>query len=197
MIGYEEPLTKAMHLVLERNMRVAIKGVNGLGKTTLLKTLMGRIPGVSGSVEVDPYASIGFFEQEEAGESMSALDYFWKEYPAMTNGEVRAALAKCGLTTDHIESGMCVLSGGEQAKIRLCVLMNREHNVLVLDEPTNHLDVDAKEELKRALKATRERFFWFPMTRISMAILWMRFGIWRNGRQKFCKAFDDVYSLVL
>ena len=153
VIGYEEPLTKAMHLVLERNMRVAIKGVNGLGKTTLLKTLMGRIPGVSGSVEVDPYASIGFFEQEEAGESMSALDYFWKEYPAMTNGEVRAALAKCGLTTDHIESGMCVLSGGEQAKIRLCVLMNREHNVLVLDEPTNHLDVDAKEELKRALKA--------------------------------------------
>ena len=136
VIGYEEPLTKAMHLV-----------------TTLLKTLMGRIPGVSGSVEVDPYASIGFFEQEEAGESMSALDYFWKEYPAMTNGEVRAALAKCGLTTDHIESGMCVLSGGEQAKIRLCVLMNREHNVLVLDEPTNHLDVDAKEELKRALKA--------------------------------------------
>ena len=153
VIGYEEPLTKAMHLVLERNMRVAIKGVNGLGKTTLLKTLMGRIPGVSGSVEVDPYASIGFFEQEEAGESMSALDYFWKEYPAMTNGEVRAALAKCGLTTDHIESGMCVLSGGEQAKVRLCVLMNREHNVLVLDEPTNHLDVDAKEELKRALKA--------------------------------------------
>ncbi|NCC55270.1 MAG: ABC-F family ATP-binding cassette domain-containing protein, partial [Erysipelotrichia bacterium] len=61
--------------------------------------------------------------------------------------------AKCGLTTDHIESAMCVLSGGEQAKVRLCKIMNRECNVLVLDEPTNHLDVDAKEELKRALKA--------------------------------------------
>ena len=58
------------------------------------------------------------------GDTQSALDYFWKEYPALTNGEVRSALAKCGLTTDHIESGMCVLSGGEQAKVRLCVLMN-------------------------------------------------------------------------
>ena len=66
---------------------------------------------------------------------------------------MRSALAKCGLTTKHIESQVRVLSGGEQAKVRLCKLMNRESNVLLLDEPTNHLDVDAKEELKRALKA--------------------------------------------
>ena len=67
--------------------------------------------------------------------------------------EVRAALAKCGLTTKHIESLVRVLSGGEQAKVRLCKIINRETNVLILDEPTNHLDVDAKEELKRALQA--------------------------------------------
>lgn len=152
VIGYDEPLTKPMSLQLERNKKVAIKGVNGLGKTTLLKTLMGKIPGVAGQVEVDPFAETGFFEQETPMESESALDYFWKEYPSYTNGEVRAALAKCGLTTDHIESGMCVLSGGEQAKVRLCIIMNRPCNVLVLDEPTNHLDVDAKDELKRALK---------------------------------------------
>ena len=152
VIGYDEPLTKPMNLQLERNKKVAIKGVNGLGKTTLLKTLMGIIPGVSGHVEVDPYATIGFFEQEVAGERQTALDYFWKEYPALNNGEACAALAKCGLTTDHIESSMYVLSGGEQAKVRLCVVMNKAHNVLVLDEPTNHLDVDAKDELKRALK---------------------------------------------
>ena len=152
VIGYDEHLTKPMSLQLERNRKVAIKGVNGLGKTTLLKTLMGKIPGVAGQVEVDPFAEIGFFEQETPMESESALDYFWKEYPSYTNGEVRAALAKCGLTTDHIESGMCVLSGGEQAKVRLCIIMNRPCNVLVLDEPTNHLDVDAKDELKRALK---------------------------------------------
>lgn len=70
----------------------------------------------------------------------------WTQY------EVRTALAKCGLTTDQIESKVMVLSGGEQAKLRLCILMNYPHNVLVLDEPTNHLDQDAKDELKRALK---------------------------------------------
>ena len=96
---------------------------------------------------------IGFFEQEEHGNTKTALQHFWDHFPGLTNGEVRAALAKCGLTTDHIESGMCVLSGGEQAKVRLALIMNKPCNVLVLDEPTNHLDVDAKEELQRALKA--------------------------------------------
>lgn len=153
VIGYDEPLTTPFQLQLERNKKVAIKGVNGLGKTTLLKTLMGMIPNLSGSVDVDPFVEIGFFEQEETGNTKTALQHFWDHFPALTNGEVRSALAKCGLTTDHIESGMCVLSGGEQAKVRLALIMNKPCNVLVLDEPTNHLDVDAKEELQRALKA--------------------------------------------
>lgn len=152
VIGCDDALTKPMTLHLQRNQRVAIKGVNGLGKTTLLKTLLSIIPPLSGMVEVDPFVEIGFFEQEESTVYQSALDYFWEEFPGYTNGEVRAALAQCALTTDHIESAMCVLSGGEQAKVRLCKIMNRDCNVLVLDEPTNHLDVDAKEELKRALK---------------------------------------------
>lgn len=153
IIGYDEPLTGKLNLSLERNQKIAIKGVNGLGKTTLLKTLLGILKPVQGSVDVDPFVEAGFFEQEESGSTKTALQSFWDEFPAYNNGEVRAALAKCGLTTDHIESGICVLSGGEQAKVRLCKIMNRECNLLVLDEPTNHLDVDAKEELKRALKA--------------------------------------------
>ena len=153
VIGYQEPLTSKLNLLLERNKKVAIKGVNGLGKTTLLKTLLNIIPTLAGKVEVDSFAEVGFFEQEQASSTTTALDDFWNEFPGFSNGEVRAALAKCGLTTDHIESAMCVLSGGEQAKVRLCKIMNRECNVLVLDEPTNHLDVDAKEELKRALKS--------------------------------------------
>lgn len=152
VIGYTEPLTAPLQVQLERNHKVAIKGVNGLGKTTLLKTLMGMIPSLSGEVMVDPFVEIGFFEQEQSASTKTALQEFWDMFPAYTNGEVRAALAKCGLTTDHIESGVCVLSGGEQAKVRLCKIMNRACNVLVLDEPTNHLDVEAKEELKRALK---------------------------------------------
>lgn len=153
VIGYDEPLTTPFHMELERNKKIAIKGVNGLGKTTLLKTLLGMIPSISGEVEVDPFVEVGFFEQEEHGNTKTALQHFWDHFPALTNGEVRATLAKCGLTTDHIESGMCVLSGGEQAKVRLALIMNRPCNVLVLDEPTNHLDVDAKDELQRALKA--------------------------------------------
>ena len=83
----------------------------------------------------------------------TCIEEVWKEFPSLSQFEVRAALAKCGLTTKHIESKIAVLSGGEKAKVRLCKLINRETNLLVLDEPTNHLDVDAKDELKRALKA--------------------------------------------
>ena len=82
----------------------------------------------------------------------TCIEEIWNEFPAFSQYEVRSALAKCGLTTKHIESQVRVLSGGEQAKVRLCKLMNRATNVLLLDEPTNHLDMDAKDELKRALK---------------------------------------------
>ena len=95
---------------------------------------------------------IGYFEQEGAPDNATTcIHEIWKEFPSFTQYEVRSALAKCGLTTKHIESQVRVLSGGEQAKVRLCKLINRETNILLLDEPTNHLDVDAKEELKRAL----------------------------------------------
>lgn len=152
VIGYSEPLTRPLNLMLERNKKVAIKGVNGLGKTTLLKTLLGVLKPVSGNVYLDHFAVPGYFEQEADRSSRTALEEVWAEFPGMGNGEVRSALAKCGLTTDHIQSLMMVLSGGESAKVRLCKLMLREANWLVLDEPTNHLDVDAKEELKKALR---------------------------------------------
>ena len=84
--------------------------------------------------------------------SNTCIQEIWDEFPSFSQYEVRSALAKCGLTTKHIESQVRVLSGGEQAKVRLCKLINRDTNILLLDEPTNHLDVDAKDELKRALK---------------------------------------------
>ena len=95
--------------------------------------------------------TIGYFEQEVKPSENTCLQEIWEEFPGYTQYEVRAALAKCGLTTKHIESKVKVLSGGEQAKVRLCKLINTDTNVLLLDEPTNHLDVDAKDELKRAL----------------------------------------------
>lgn len=153
-IGYDRPLTEPLNLTFERNQKVAIIGANGIGKTTLLKSLLGIIPPISGSVERGDYIELGYFEQEvAAGNRQTPLEAVWDAFPALNQAEVRAALARCGLTSKHIESQIQVLSGGEQAKVRFCLLMNRENNVLVLDEPTNHLDVDAKEELKRALKA--------------------------------------------
>ena len=153
VLGYDVPLTKQVDLKLERGQKIAIRGTNGLGKSTLLKTLLGMIPPVAGSVEQGDFVSVGYFEQESAkGNQNTALEELWQEYPGMTNSEVRAALAACGLTNDHITTKMTALSGGEAAKVRLCKIMQRPANLLVLDEPTNHLDVEAKEELRRALR---------------------------------------------
>lgn len=152
VLGYDEPLTRPVDVVLERNQKIAIRGVNGLGKSTLLKTLLGNIPPVSGTVSLGDYLSPGYFEQESSrNNANTALEEIWKEYPSMENREVRAALAGCGLTNEHITSQMMVLSGGENAKVRLCKLMLKDINWLVLDEPTNHLDKEAKDELKKAL----------------------------------------------
>ena len=153
VIGYDEPLSRPLNLVMERGQKIAMVGANGIGKTTLLKSIMGYIDPISGSSELGDYLYPGYFEQEKKYETnISCIDELWSEFPAYTQYEVRSALAKCGLMTKHIESLMKVLSGGEQAKVRLCKLINHETNVLLLDEPTNHLDVDAKDELKRALK---------------------------------------------
>ena len=153
VLGYDAPLTRPVSFSLERGQKIALRGVNGLGKTTLLKTILGLIPPVSGSVELGDFVEPGYFEQEEREKNdKTALEDVWDAYPGMSNYEVRAALAACGLTTEHITSKVFVLSGGEAAKVRLCKVMLRDVNWLVLDEPTNHLDVDAKEELQRALR---------------------------------------------
>lgn len=155
VLGYDEPLTSPLNFQLERGQKIAIKGVNGVGKSTLLKTLLGLQQPVGGMVDLDPFVESGYFEQEKVSESNTALEEVWREFPAMTNAEVRRALAQCGLTADHIGSQMKVLSGGENAKVRLCKLMLRSMNLLVLDEPTNHLDIEAKEALKTALSDFR------------------------------------------
>lgn len=153
VIGYDEPLSSPLTLEMERGQKIVLTGANGIGKTTLLKSILGIIKPLSGEVELGDYLNIGYFEQEmDQNVSTTCIEEIWKEFPGYSQYEARSALAKCGLTTEHIESLVRVLSGGEQAKVRLCKLMNRESNILLLDEPTNHLDVDAKDELKRALK---------------------------------------------
>lgn len=153
VLGYDEALTKPLNFTLERNQKIALRGMNGIGKSTLLKTLLGIIKPFDGKVELGDYLEVGYFEQESSREnSNTPMDEIWAEYPGLTNFEVRQSLSKCGLTNDHITSQMRVLSGGEAAKVRLCKLMLKQINFLVLDEPTNHLDVEAKDELKKAIR---------------------------------------------
>lgn len=153
VIGYDEPLSKPLNISMERGEKIALVGANGIGKTTLLRSILGLNKPVSGDVELGDNLEIGYFEQEIKEENTNTcIQEIWNEFPSFSQYEVRSALAKCGLTTKHIESQVRVLSGGEQAKVRLCKLINRDTNILLLDEPTNHLDVDAKDELKRALK---------------------------------------------
>lgn len=155
VLGYGTPLSRPITKRLERGQKVAVVGTNGIGKTTFLKSVLGLIPPCSGRAELGSYLETGYFEQEIPPSDNTCLEELWQYFPSMSNGEVRAMLAKCGLTAKHIESKVRVLSGGEQAKVRLCRLMNTPSNVLLLDEPTNHLDSDAKAELRRALQAYR------------------------------------------
>lgn len=153
IIGYDKPLSRPINIKMERGQKIAIIGSNGIGKTTLLKSLIGINIPISGSIKIGEHQEIGYFEQEIKIENdNTALEEIWNEFYKCNRYEIRSMLARCGLTNEHIDSKISTLSGGEQSKIRLCKLMNRSSNILILDEPTNHLDIDAKNELKRALK---------------------------------------------
>ena len=160
VIGYDKPISNPLNLRMERGDRIAIVGANGLGKTTLVNTILGNIKAISGSVSFGQNLAIGYFKQEEHYDNNNTpIDEMWDRFPSWEQFKIRAALAKCSLTTVHIESQMKVLSGGEQAKVRLCKILNEKTNILMLDEPTNHLDPESKEELKRALKEYKGGIF--------------------------------------
>ncbi len=152
-IGYTHPLLPKMDMTIERGEKVAIIGCNGVGKSTLLKTMLAKIKPLSGSIEHGDFLYPAYFEQEVKAQGITPIDDVWSAFPRLDQHQVRAALARCGLKNEHISRPLNQLSGGEQAKVRLCKLLMNESNWLVFDEPTNHLDVVAKEELRRALKA--------------------------------------------
>jgi ATPase subunit of ABC transporter with duplicated ATPase domains len=152
-IGYTHPLLPKMSITIERGEKIAIVGCNGVGKSTLLKTMLGKIEPISGKVERGDFLFPSYFEQEVKADNITPIDDVWNDFPSLDQHQVRAALARCGLKNEHISRPLNQLSGGEQAKVRLCKLMMNESNWLLFDEPTNHLDIDAKSELKRALQA--------------------------------------------
>lgn len=153
IVGYNRPLLGPLSLNVKRGDKIALTGLNGIGKTTLLRTLLGLVPPLSGRVRAGERVSAGYFAQEPAPPEESPLEVLMEHYPSRTQKEIRAALVSAGLTDQHIRRSTRLLSGGEQAKLRLCQLMLGSSNLLVLDEPTNHLDVHAKEALRAALRA--------------------------------------------
>ncbi len=153
-IGYTSSLLPPISFEIRSGTRLAITGFNGIGKSTLLKTLIGELKVIDGSFKFVDNAKIAYFEQEHHFDNpnLTPLDEIQNIYPNKSNGEIRSLLAKCGLTKELAVSPIKNLSGGEQSKLKLCKVMLQKANVLILDEPTNHLDKIAKEDLLTALK---------------------------------------------
>ncbi len=155
-VGYDgKAILPPITFGLDSTTKLWLRGTNGMGKTTILKTIMKRLPAISGSVNFNINAKINYIEQDLQFRSkeINAMTFMNETYPKMSQKDIRTQLAKVGIKNDLATKYISNLSGGEQVKIKLCALMQKESNILILDEPTNHLDVSAKEALFEALQA--------------------------------------------
>lgn len=154
-VGYTEPLLPKIDLTLKTGQKLAVTGFNGIGKTTFLKTIAGLLPAISGSYRYEQDVLIGYYEQENVWDDpeKTAFAEIKDLFPTMRDREVRASLARCGLKPEQVMQKLGTLSGGEQAKVKLCKLTLKPYNLLILDEPTNHLDASTIEQLKEAVSS--------------------------------------------
>lgn len=152
-IGYDHPLS-VVSLDLKRGEKLGILGENGLGKSTFLKTIVGKIPALSGDYRFGTNVQIGYFDQQMAmyTSNKTVLDDFWDEYPNLTETEARNALGAFLFSGEDVFKNVNMLSGGEKVRLALCKILKTRPNVLVLDEPTNHMDIVGKETLESMLK---------------------------------------------
>ena len=152
-IGYDHPLS-VVSLDLKRGEKLGILGGNGLGKSTFLKTIVGKIPALSGEYRFGTNVQIGYFDQQMAmyTSNKTVLDDFWDEYPNLTETEARNALGAFLFSGEYVFKNVNMLSGGEKVRLALCKILKTRPNVLVLDEPTNHMDIVGKETLESMLK---------------------------------------------
>ena len=153
-IGYYYPLLSNLNFSIKGGQKVVITGFNGIGKSTLLKTIIKQIPCLEGEFLFSSQVTIGYFEQDLVweDETLSPIQVVSNTYPSLSVKDIRKHLARCGILSKHAMQAIGTLSGGEQAKVKLCLLTMEPCNFLIMDEPTNHLDVQAKEALKDALK---------------------------------------------
>lgn len=152
-VGYQYPVLTEIDFSIKGGQKVVVTGFNGIGKTTLLRTLLGQIPSIQGRYKFSEQVKYGYFEQDLTwpDETRTPIQIVSDAYPVMAIKNVRKHLAKCGISSKHAMQPVGTLSGGEQTKVKMSLLMLRPCNFLILDEPTNHLDMQAKEALKLAL----------------------------------------------
>lgn len=153
-VGYGHPLLTSLCGKIQPGEKVVITGFNGTGKSTLLKTLIGQLPALGGSCCVSGTAQVGYYEQDLIWKdgARTPLELVREAYPRLTAQEARRNLDRCGITREHALQSIATLSGGEQAKVKFCLLTLHPVNFLILDEPTNHLDINAKQSLEEALR---------------------------------------------
>lgn len=179
-VGYRDPLISGINLHVKKGEKIVVTGADGLGKSTLVKTLVGMIPAISGKSQFSPQVVVGFHSQEIEWENTewTPIETLANKYTRLTYEDVRRELAKCGLKQEIASKNIYMLSGGEQTKVKLCDLTLQPSNFLILDEPTNHLDVESRKALQEALQAYRG----------SLLLL-------SNDEQFYSIIADDVYRV--
>lgn len=152
-VGYQYPILSDLDFSIKGGQKVVITGFNGVGKSTLLKTLTKQLRVLQGEFSFSKQVKVGYFEQDLVwdDETRTPLQVISDVYPELSNKEVRKNLARCGISSKHATQAIGTLSGGEQAKVKICILSIKPCNFLIMDEPTNHLDIQAKNALKDAL----------------------------------------------
>ncbi|MDT3958464.1 ATP-binding cassette domain-containing protein [Staphylococcus kloosii] len=153
-IGYEEPITEPISLEVIKGDHIAIIGPNGIGKSTLIKTIAEKQHALAGDITTGANLKVGYYDQKQAEfkSTKTILDYVWDQYPTMNEKDIRAVLGRFLFVQEDVKKIINDLSGGEKARLQLALLMLERNNVLILDEPTNHLDIDSKEMLEQALQ---------------------------------------------
>ncbi|MDT0703505.1 ABC-F family ATP-binding cassette domain-containing protein [Mammaliicoccus sciuri] len=187
-IGYSKSITPPINLEVKRHDRIAIIGPNGIGKSTLIKTIAQQIPALGGNIVYGSNIQIGYYDQKQAEftSNMTILDYVWNQYSHMPEKDIRTILGRFLFTQEEVKKVINDLSGGEKARLQLALLMLEKNNVLILDEPTNHLDIDSKEMLEQALQnfegtllfVSHDRYF---INELANSI----FHITQNGNELF------------